>query len=617
MASEVVRQEYIDGFPAHLTGLQAQTLTAAAALHAMAFKKQEYNIDSLPNEEEYDLVVAGAGVSGLSTVHFYRKQFGNDKKILIIDPLDDFGGHAKRNEFTVDGKTLIGYGGSESFQSPVTNFSPTVHSLLKDLGVDIHKFENQYFQKELYPGLGLSRASFFDQDSKFGGGKNTLVTGDPTIWVADDIPSDRLNAKPIEQFIQEFPLSQEARNELVQLWTNKEKVTLAHLKDGAAREEYLSKINYEEFLRKDWGLSEEAISYFKNRTRDFFGSSPAQVPALDAGYFGYPGTQGVKDLEPNHEAEGELNEPYIHHFPDGNSSVARLLVRSFIPQASCGTTMEDIVLAKFDYSKLDDPQNNVRIRLNCAVVKAKNVTEGCNTHVDIGYVKYRDNSSLHRIRAKHVILACYGMAIPYIVPEMSKEQSDALHLNVKAPLVYTNVAVRNWKPWVNLKVHDIYPVSSFHSRIKLDFPIVMGGYSSALTPDQPILLHLVHVPSVEGADPRAALRASRKTLFSRKFEDFENEIRKDLTRMLGPGGFDAEKDIAGITVNRWSHGYSFNPNSLSESEEAAEAYIKAGSKLIGNIRIAGSDSAWNPYLHSAIDEGFRAVSEFSETEAKK
>jgi len=363
-------------------------------------------------------------------------------------------------------------------------------------------------------------------------------------------------------------------------------------------------------LREDWGLSDEAISYFQNRTRDFFGFAPAMLPALDAGYFGYPGIQGVKDLPRNHEAEGEMEERYIHHFPDGNSSIARLLVRSLIPASCPGSTMEDIVLAHFDYSKLDVPGTNVRLRLNSAVVKAMNVKADGKNYVDIGYVKYRDNSSLHRIRSKHLAMACYNMGIPYIVPELPAEQAEALKKNVKAPLVYTNVAIRNWNSWVKLGIHEIYGVNTFHSRIKLDFPVVMGGYKSALSPDQPVVLHMVHVPSVIGADPRASLRAARRTLFTKKFEDFEAEIRKDLSRSLGPGGFDADKDIASITVNRWSHGYSYAPNSLQESEEDGEKIIEVACKPCGNISIASADAAWDPYFHAAIDVAHRAVDEF-------
>ena len=126
------------------------------------------------------------------------------------------------------------------------------------------------------------------------------------------------------------------------------------------------------------------------------------------------------------------------------------------------------------------------------------------------------------------------------------------------PLVYSNVLVRDWRAWHRLRVHEIYGVSSFHSRVKLDYPVSMGGYSCARDPTEPIVLHLVHVPSVSGIDdPRAALRAARRLLLERRFEDYESAIRTDLSRMLGPGGFDAGRDVLAITVNRWSHGYSW------------------------------------------------------------
>ncbi len=175
-------------------------------------------------------------------------------------------------------------------------------------------------------------------------------------------------------------------------------------------------------------------------------------------------------------------------------------------------------------------------------------------------------------------------------------------------MVYTNVAVRNWQPWVKAGVHDIFCVNSFHSRIKLDYPVSIGGYQCSTDPSQPTVLHLVHVPVVDNErDVRASLRAARKTFFVKKFEDYEKAVRQDLTRALGPAGFDADRDILGITVNRWSHGYAFAQNSLAEQDEAAEMLRAAATKPHGNITFANSDSAWSAYAHSAIDEAHRAV----------
>ena len=375
-----------------------------------------------------------------------------------------------------------------------------------------------------------------------------------------------------------------------------------------ARTAYLSTKSYADFLRDDWGLGDEALRYFAQRTADFFGLAPTHIPALDAGHYGLPGLQGIALDHGEHDAgtPGPLDEPYVHHFPDGNASLARLMVRALIPAVAPGSTMEDIVLAPFDYALLDTPASSVRLRLGCTVAWARDTADG---EVDVGLVHNADGRRV-RVRAKHSTLACFNMSIPYLLDGLSPEQSTALAGNVKAPLIYTNVALRQWRPWVALGVHEIFGVDTFHSRVKLDYPVALGGYRCAVDPSEPVLVHMVHVPLVPAAsDPRAALRAARKTLFGLKIEDYERHIREDLTRMLGPGGFDAERDIAAITVNRWSHGYSYGPNTLMEPENEGQRSMKRARAPLGRVTIAGSDAGWDPYAHSAFEQAHRAVSE--------
>ncbi len=254
------------------------------------------------------------------------------------------------------------------------------------------------------------------------------------------------------------------------------------------------------------------------------------------------------------------------------------MVRALIPAVAPGSTMEDIVLAPFDYALLDTPASSVRLRIGCTVAWARDTADG---EVDVGLVHNADGRRV-RVRAKHSTLACFNMSIPYLLDGLSPEQSTALAGNVKAPLIYTNVALRQWRPWVALGVHEIFGVDTFHSRVKLDYPVALGGYRCAVDPSEPVLVHMVHVPLVPAAsDPRAALRAARKTLFGLKIEDYERHIREDLTRMLGPGGFDAERDIAAITVNRWSHGYSYGPNTLMEPENVGQRSMERARAPLG------------------------------------
>jgi spermidine dehydrogenase len=586
-------------YPPGLMGLRGQHDGSFEAAHTMPFDGRRYRVGGLPVEEEYDCIVVGAGISGLAAAHYYRERFGRDARILVLDNHDEFGGHARRNEFRVGGRLLIGYGGSEALQSPEVNFSSTVNALMRELGVETERFRT-LFDQQLYPGLGLSRASFFDRE-RFG--TDRLVTGDPTDWVADDIPPDRRNGRPLETFIGDFPLSPESRRQLLELHTSR-RVDLARLPDDAAREDYLSTTSYSEFLRRDWGLSDEAVAYFDGRTRDFFGLPPNLLPALDCGLYAYPGFRGIR-MPKDEEAAAELAEPYIYHFPDGNASIARLLVRKLVPAAMPGRTMDDIVLAQARYEALDRPRNAVRIRLMSTVVRVVNGGD----MVEVGVIANSDRS-LHRLRARHVVLACFNMLIPYVQGGLPAAQAAALRQNVKMPLVYSNVVVRDWRAWHRLRVHEIYGVSSFHSRVKLDYPVSMGGYTCARDPAEPIVLHLVHVPSVSGIDdPRAALRAARRLLFERRFEDYESAIRTDLSRMLGPGGFDAGRDVLAITVNRWSHGYSWGPNTLVDNWEEHESVIETARRALGRVTIANSDSGWSAYAHVAIDEAKRAVGE--------
>jgi spermidine dehydrogenase len=587
-------------YPPALTGLRGQHDGAYEAAHTLPFDHRQYRVGGLPVEDEFDCIVVGAGISGLAAAWFYRQRFGAGARILVLDNHDDFGGHARRNEFTVDGRLLLGYGGSEALQSPEANFSPVVHALMRELGVATDRFR-EHFDRTLYPGLGLSRASFFDRD-RFG--RDALVTGDPTDWVGDDIPPDRRNGRPIEQFVADFPVAEATRRQLLGLYTTG-RVTLDRLGGDAAREAYLARTSYDEFLRHDWGLDADARAYFRHRSLDFFGIPTNLVPALDAGLFRYPGFKGIA-LPADAEAAGEMDEPYIYHFPDGNASIARLLVRSLVPAAIPGRTMDDIVLARARYDTLDRAEHPVRIRLNSTVVRVVNGSG----RVDVGYLDNRDRT-LHRLQAKHVVMACFNMLIPYVLGGLPEAQAAALRLNVKSPLVYTNVVVRDWQPWVKLGVHEIYAPASHHSRVKLDYPVAMGGYRHPSRPDQPMVLHLVHVPTAPGIDePRTALRAARSLLLQKTFADHENAVRTDLTRMLGPGGFDAQRDILAITVNRWSHGYAWGVNTLVDDYDAAQASMVRARSKVGRVTIANADAGWQAYAHTAIDEAHRAVGEF-------
>jgi spermidine dehydrogenase len=535
--------------------------------------------------ESYDLIVVGGGISGLASAYFYRQRAGKNARILILDNHDDFGGHAKRNEFQAGGRMVLSYGGTQSIESP-GNYSDVAKALIRDIGVHVEKFERAYDRK-LYSTMGT--AAFFDRDTF---GEDRLVTA--------------MNTTPWPEFLAKAPLSDEVRRDIARVYTEKKDYLAGMSLDEKTA--LLTKISYAEYLTKYCKLTPKALPFFQTFPHDLFCIGIEAVPAMecyegvdDYNSFTYAGFDGLGLPAP------EKEEPYIYHFPDGNASIARLLVRSLIPSAMPGSSMEDVVNARAVYSKLDATDSQVRIRLNSTVVHVRNSAE---RGVHVAYMR---DGKLHTVTGKNCVLACYNGMIPYICPDVLAEQSKALSYLVKMPLVYTHVALRNWETFAKLNVHHIVAPGSYHTYTALDFPVSLGAYKFPASPTEPAVLFMLRTPCKPGLEQREQNRAGRRELLDTPFATFEKNIRDQLDRMLGPAGFDAARDIEGITVNRWAHGYAFTPNPLFDPDwkEEEKPWV-IGRRRVGRIAIANSDAGASAYTDVAIDQAWRAVGDLHE-----
>jgi len=381
------------------------------------------------------------------------------------------------------------------------------------------------------------------------------------------------------------------------------------------KRERLAKTSYSDFLTKIVKAHEDVLPFFQTRTHDLWAVGIDAVPALDcyrAGDdygVGYPGFRGM-DLGRDSEAGDDKDEPYIFHFPDGNASIARMLVRSLIPDCIPGHTMEDIVTARADYSRLDDAGSPVRVRLNSTAVHV--VHSGPAESAREVEVAYMRGGKLQSVKGKACVLACYNGMIPYLCPELPEKQKTALAYGVKAPLIYTHVALRNWTSFEKLGIHQIVAPGSYHSYVALDFPVSLGQYAFPRKPEDPMVLFMLRTPCQPGIPERDQHRAGRYELMQTPFSMFERNIRDQLARMLGSAGFDPARDIQGITVNRWAHGYAYEYNSLFDPEwTEGEQPCVLGRKPFGRIAIANSDAGASAYTNVAIDQAYRAVQELA------
>jgi len=532
-------------------------------------------------EEDYDLVVVGGGISGLSSAHFYLQKHP-DARILILDNHDDFGGHAKRNEFQINGDTHITYGGTEAIDTP-SSYSQVAKDLLVDVGIDVQKFYDAYHM-DLYSSMGLGKGIHFARELY---GEDKLVVG--------------YNKIPWEKFVAETPMSEQARKDFLRLWTDKKDYF-----PELSREEKLQKLrrmSYNTFLRDVVKVDQQVLEIYRRWGMSFWCVGSDEIPASSVqGYDG--GMPWLNETLPRVGSRG--NEPYIFHFPDGNASLTRLLVRKMIPDAVPGTTMEDVVTSRANYSKLDQEGAQVRVRLNSTVVSTAHTPNA--KAVDITYVHGGD---VHTVRAKKCILACYNSVIPYICNELPDAQKRDLAYNVKIPLTYTKVLLRNWRAFADLGLDFVYYTNGFFKQAELAYPVSIGDYRFGTDPDQPMTVHMCYVPYFSDIQGPEQWRAGRRKMLEMPFSEFEYNVKNQLDQALGGAGFDAEHDIHAITVNRWAHGYSYSSGLTWEQEYASESdkpWVR-GRKSFGHISIANSDAAAAANTDAAITQAYRAVQE--------
>ena len=581
-------------YPPTLTGMRGSHKGSFEVAHALAWTGEKpAKYEKL--DEEYDLVIVGAGISGLATAWFYQQKMGQDARILILDNHDDFGGHAKRNEFNHDGKLLLGIGGSVNLENP-RDYSEEAKGLLHDLGIDLDAMRNN---------INDDHYALANPESNHAlalPGPNGHVTVKANWIFLYQGEGD------IETAIKSLPLPVIEQEKLIEFLSGERD----YLDDLSLREKYnyVQTVSYSRFLSDRVGLDEETSSIFYAWMKLIYCVDGRNVSVLEALLVGAPGMQGMGRLAKFIQSLGSLsidnNESL--YFPDGNASIPRLLVKKLIPAVtSSEANFNNISTSHFDYSLLDRSDHSIRLRLNSTVVS---VRQNKDDGVDVDYVK--DGKAL-RVTGKHSVLACYNEMIPHLCPELPESQKDGLRYGEKAPLVWANVLLENGDAFSELGVNLVTCPKDPFVVVTTAPPTSTGEHQPPKDPSDPMVVFMMSIPSVKSTGKETArelFKVGRQVVYSTSFATYEKQVRDQLQVLLGPHGFNHEVDIKAITVNRWPHGYAYEYFALDDpSWEEGQAPHEIGRTQFGNISIANSDSQALAYLDAAIDAAWRAIEE--------
>ena len=552
----------------------------------------EGNVPQLLEEAEdtgevFDMVIVGGGFSGVTAAYQFHKQFGDAKKCLILDNHAVFGGEAKQNEFDVDGYYLYGPQGSAGFLPPIGN-STLNDEIFRTVGMPM---EYQFVESD--PSRTLVKAPLDNYDSMYWGEKHFdtgyfFGTGSNNGWVVN----------PWEDRLARTPWQNDFKQDLLRVYEEKKRYH-----SGEDYDRWLDSMTYQEYLVREMGLSPEIARFFDPLIAvSDFGLSADVISAYAAHLLFLPGTTAYGSPD-----EFDLtNLPAIYSFPGGNTAYLRHIVKYIIPDSiKGGKSFEEILNNPIAFAALDRPDKPIRIHLNATALDVSHA--GPADSADHVNVTYYQQGKVRRVKARTVVMSIGGWVARKIVSDMPAPIRAAYNEFRHGPVLVVNVALRNWRFLDRLGIAAARSFEGLGTFCSIRRPMEVGKSTLPFDPDKPTVLTF-HVPfNYPGNDIKVQGTLGRTELLSKSYAQYEQQIINQMNKMFAPSGFDAQRDVAGIVLNRWGHAYvSPQPGFYfgRNGNPAPKDVVKAG---FGRIQFGHSELGARMNYRNAMAEGGRAA----------
>jgi spermidine dehydrogenase len=546
--------------------------------------------------ELYDCVVVGGGISGLAAAALFLRQGRPDAKCLVLENHAIFGGEAKQNEFDVDGHRVVAHQGSAIY------FVPYPRSFLADF-YDAIGLREPRLSYQTWGGAGPAMTVGRTPYDSAG-----MSTGQYGFWFA---PNFSANGKigtagkwlvdPVGKKFADAPVSDSARAELFRWYSGSaddhSKFTPPQF-EGDEVSRALDSVSLEDHYIQRFGLTREFIRTYLSP--DLGGGSGLGADALSAF------SEYAADLLHPYEKKGQA----VQMFPGGNTTIARMIVKTLIPAAFSGEASPDgVTRNSVNFAALDRPESRARIRLGATALHVSHQDDF--QKADTLQIVYERNGKSFRVRARCAVMAGGSWTSKHIIADLPSAQRAAYAQFFRSPCVMANVAVRNWRFLARLGITGCrWFGANLGNYLELRRMALVGDVSARMDPDSPTVLTVKILFSSPGLSTEAQGHRGRGELLATSFRQYERRIREQFAQMFSSAGFDAQRDIAGIVLNRWGHaylspqpGFFFGLNGTPAPREVLR------SAPFGRIAFANTDLAGAMDHRYSILEARRAVSQ--------